>query len=342
MTTADVPPRKRRCFVISPIGAEGTAIREHANDVFDFIIKPALDACGIEPVRSDHLREPGKISDAMFRAILNDDLCVAVLTGHNPNVFYELAIAQAAARPVIMLIAKGELLPFDIQDLRCVQYDLTIRSYATRTYIDEVAAHVKRIESANWFVPPPFGVQPPLGGGRIEDHEPRFFEKASTHGNVDVWLPELERTERSIDLLGMSQTYWRSSKAVEDMLIRKSEQGCQVRILFMHPEHSALREMVMDSEADSTNYDTKIKDIEIMEKHFARLTRRAPAIQVRQMRHGCPHASITRTDHVVAFILHLFGEKLRYSPMWIFPSATRTYEVMTQEFEALWQLNAPA
>ena len=56
-----------------------------------------MDDCGITPYRSDHLHEPGKISEQMFRAILQDDMAVAVLTGYNPNVFYELAVAQCAA-----------------------------------------------------------------------------------------------------------------------------------------------------------------------------------------------------------------------------------------------------
>ncbi len=51
-------PAKRSCFVISPIGAEGSPVREHADEVYDFIIKPALDSCDVEAFRSDHLREP--------------------------------------------------------------------------------------------------------------------------------------------------------------------------------------------------------------------------------------------------------------------------------------------
>jgi hypothetical protein len=52
----------KRCFVISPIGAEGSTIREHADDVFDYIIKPAMEKCGIQAFRSDHLQEPGRIT----------------------------------------------------------------------------------------------------------------------------------------------------------------------------------------------------------------------------------------------------------------------------------------
>jgi hypothetical protein len=329
--------QKKRCFVISPIGADGSAARQHADDVYDFIIKPALDACGIEAFRSDHLREAGKISDQMFRAILNDDLCVAVLTGYNPNVFYELAIAQAAARPVIILIEKGQLLPFDIQDLRCVQYDLRIRSFAEKTYIIEIIDHVKSFEAAGWVVAAPFGVRPPLGGASRDQEQ--FYEKSTAHGNVDVWQPILERTERCIELMGIGLAYWRSSKAIDDLLVRKAQEGCQVRILLMSEQNPALRELIQESEAD-LNYDAKLKDIEVMEKHFGRLSRRSPNIKVRQMKRGCPHVSLTRTDQLAALIMHLYSEKLRYSPMWVYPHTSRLYELMAQEFESLWQLNA--
>lgn len=91
--------KRRRAFVISPIGPEGSATRDHANDVFEFIIAPALAEVGLEPARADHLAEPGRITEQMFDAILGDSLCIAVLSGQNPNVYYELAIAHAAARP---------------------------------------------------------------------------------------------------------------------------------------------------------------------------------------------------------------------------------------------------
>ena len=89
----------RRCFVISPIGAEGSPVREHADDVFDFIIKPAMDELGITAYRSDHAQQIDRITDQMFRSLLGEDLCIALLTFHNPNVFYERAIAQAAPAP---------------------------------------------------------------------------------------------------------------------------------------------------------------------------------------------------------------------------------------------------
>lgn len=152
----------KRCFIISPIGEEGSDARRHADFVYYFIIKPALDEYHIEGVRSDHLNEPGKISEQMFREILEDDLCIAVLTGHNPNVFYELAVAQSAARPVILLIQKGEKLPFDVKDLRYVEYELEPKGLLDRTYVKRVAEHIQSLEAMNWRVANPLGELPTL------------------------------------------------------------------------------------------------------------------------------------------------------------------------------------
>jgi hypothetical protein len=140
----------KRCFVISPIGEEGSEIRDHANDVFDYIIKPAMEECNILPIRSDQLLEPGKITDQMIREILNDDLCIAVLTFYNPNVFYELAIAQSFERPVVILIEKGQSLPFDVRDFRCVKYDFKPKSIVEKIHAKEIVDHLKKIEANGW------------------------------------------------------------------------------------------------------------------------------------------------------------------------------------------------
>ena len=139
-----------QCFVISPIGDEGSEERQHADDVFDYIIKPAVETRHLIAIRSDHIETPGLISTDMYKRILGDELCVVVLTGMNPNVFYELAVAHAAARPVVLLIQKGEEPPFDLKDHRYVEYDVG-NSEALRggVYAAAVAKHVVALLQAD-------------------------------------------------------------------------------------------------------------------------------------------------------------------------------------------------
>jgi hypothetical protein len=139
---------KRSCFVISPIGEPGSEEREHADDVFDFIIKPAAERAGYLPMRADRDTRPGIITEQMYDSILGDDLLIVILTYHNPNVFYEPAVAEAAARPLILMIAQGHQIPFDIKDRRVVQYDLKPRSLQAGTYVDQLARAISDVETA--------------------------------------------------------------------------------------------------------------------------------------------------------------------------------------------------
>jgi hypothetical protein len=192
----------RRCFVISPIGAEGSPVRRHADDVFDYLIKPAAEECGLDAIRSDHLHEPGRISEQMFREIMTGDCCVAVLTGHNPNVFYELALAQAVGTPVVTLIEKGDTLPFDIQDLRCVRYDLSPRPLFERVHAKELAAQFSRFAAAGWSSRPAFGdltalrlARTTLPSGLVAELTSPWTEKRGALGDKQRRL--LEAVERA-------------------------------------------------------------------------------------------------------------------------------------------------
>lgn len=139
----------RRCFVISPIGEPRSVEREHADDVYKNIIKPALAKFGVEPKRAEEIAEPGRISHQMFRAILETDFCVAVLTDHNPNVFYEVAIAQAVAKPVLFIGADDEAMPFDVKDLRSIRYERAA-SRDNAACVAQLVKSVAALEARGW------------------------------------------------------------------------------------------------------------------------------------------------------------------------------------------------
>lgn len=116
---------KRQCFVASPIGEEGSDTRRKADQVLKYIINAALIPMNFEVTRADKISEPGLITSQMVNRLLNDDLVVADLTDSNANVFYEVAIRQAAQRPIVMLIRKGQRIPFDLAGFRTIGYDTT-------------------------------------------------------------------------------------------------------------------------------------------------------------------------------------------------------------------------
>ncbi len=115
--------KKNPCFVISPIGQEGTDIRRRADQILKHVIAPAVDECGFEAIRADQISEPGLITTQVIQHIIDDPLVIADLTGSNPNVFYELAIRHAIRKPLVQIIQKDEKIPFDVAGMRTIPID---------------------------------------------------------------------------------------------------------------------------------------------------------------------------------------------------------------------------
>ena len=325
----------KKCFVISPIGAEGTSTREHANDVFEYIVKPAMDEAGITAYRSDHLLEPGKISEQMFRAILKDDIAVAVLTGYNPNVFYELAVAQCAARPVIILLEKGQLLPFDIKDLRCVYYDLKPRPLFEKVYVKELLAHVRCIEAAGWKGTSLVSGMDIMGEGSAMGPV-RFYSRSMDFGSPEVWLKVLKDTKHVFEVMGLALGAWKHGKGFSEVLAAKARSGCQVRILLSHPGNPALRELI-NPQIPEEAFEATVHKIAEMVDFFRTIARASSNVEVRQIHYGCPHFQLTRSDQVALVIQYLYSESSHYSPLSQYPNGSPLYATMVQEFEALWR-----
>lgn len=122
----DPPPVfDEECFLISPIGAEGSSTRRQADDGREFIVKPAVMELGLTPVRADEIAQPGQITLQIIQHVLKAKAAVADLTGANPNVFYELAVRHTARLPVVLIahVDDRAQLPFDIAQMRTIFYD---------------------------------------------------------------------------------------------------------------------------------------------------------------------------------------------------------------------------
>lgn len=113
--------KKLKCFVISPFGEPNSDIRREADWVLKDLIRRAL-ADDYDVVRADEFDAGNIITNRMIIAITQADLIVAVMSGHNPNAFYELAVAHAYSKPVIPLIEAGQKIPFDVGMVGTVVY----------------------------------------------------------------------------------------------------------------------------------------------------------------------------------------------------------------------------
>ena len=123
-----MPSDSPLCFVLMPFGSKADPSggpNINFDPIYEQAIKPAIEAAGMEPVRADGERTGGIIHKPMFERLLLCDFAVADLTTGNPNVFYELGVRHAA-RPAttLAIFAANQRLPFDVNYLRSLRYDL--------------------------------------------------------------------------------------------------------------------------------------------------------------------------------------------------------------------------
>jgi hypothetical protein len=325
----------RRCFVISPIGAAGSETRRHADNVFNFIVRPAMEELGIYAYRSDHLLESGKITEQMFKSLLTDDLCIALLTFESPNVFYELAIAQSAARPTVLLMERNRQAPFDLHDLRRIEYDLDIQNYVDRVYVNELIGHIRSIEQNGWRGAVPFAPSlSPLGGANAGLS---LFEDSDHFGGERAWVALLEAAETSICGAGIAMNRWMSARA-RDLLIRKAKAGCDIRIMAMSPDNPAFAGMI--NEADGINNAAAVAEtISTVQHGMSELTAISDRIRFKLIKTGGLHQQLVLTDKVATARLYCYSRTSTDAPVLYLQKPTPLSEAFDAEFEALWRLN---
>ena len=75
------------------------------------------------PIGADGLYRPSAIVTDVWQLTDNAKIISAELSGRNPNVFYEVGLAHALAKPVVLTTDNVDTLPFDLCYLRHIIYD---------------------------------------------------------------------------------------------------------------------------------------------------------------------------------------------------------------------------
>jgi hypothetical protein len=124
------------CFVMQPFGG-------HLGTYYDTVYRPAITQAGLHPVRADDdMFATGKIMDQVWRGIDAAKVLVAELTSKNPNVFYELGLAHALRKPVVLVSSNEEDVPFDLRHIRVIVYDQKDPFWGQKL-IDKIAENIK-------------------------------------------------------------------------------------------------------------------------------------------------------------------------------------------------------
>ena len=105
------------CFVVMPFDSL-------YQTEYEKTIQPTLEELNIKCIRGDEIYSQQRIMDDIWNSIRSCRFVIAELTGRNPNVLYEVGLAHAIGKPVIIMTRRAEDVPFDLKDLRYLFYDI--------------------------------------------------------------------------------------------------------------------------------------------------------------------------------------------------------------------------
>ncbi|MBV7409160.1 hypothetical protein [Maritimibacter sp. DP1N21-5] len=103
---------EKKCFVLTPL---------HPRFQETYVtIRNTLTDIGLRVTRGDEVTIQSNLLKYIVRQILTSEFIVANIDGRNPNVFYEIGIAHALGKDVVLVASNPEEIPFDLSNQRIV------------------------------------------------------------------------------------------------------------------------------------------------------------------------------------------------------------------------------
>jgi hypothetical protein len=105
-------------FVVMPFS------QPWSDDVFNKMFTPGIEDAGFMVSRGDSIVRVGDLSTNVWVSITQAGLIVAEVSVPNPNVYYEIGLADALGKPVFLFKQQNVTLPADFGGVHYYNYDL--------------------------------------------------------------------------------------------------------------------------------------------------------------------------------------------------------------------------
>ena len=131
-----VDATKPRAFVVMEYSKD-------FNELYEEVVKPAVESLGLDVKRADETYGPGLILSDITGKLLDARVVIAEITPPNPNVYFEVGYSFAIGKPPILLAVEGTELPFDVSPFRTLFYENTIKG--KKAVEDGLKSHVRAV-----------------------------------------------------------------------------------------------------------------------------------------------------------------------------------------------------
>jgi len=114
-------------FVVMPFS------QPWSDDVYTKLFKPGIEDARFIPTRGDAIVRVGDLGTNIWRSISQAGVIAAEVSVPNPNVYYELGLADALGKPIFLFKQTDATLPADFGGAHYYNYDLTDLTHGRQT-----------------------------------------------------------------------------------------------------------------------------------------------------------------------------------------------------------------
>ena len=117
-TNVDIRVDYPEVFVVMPFG------EPWSDRVYDEMLVPGIEGADFTPKRGDSIVRVGDLSTNVWQSITQAGVIVAEVSAPNPNVYYEIGLADALGKPICLFKQAEVQLPADFSGIHYYEYKL--------------------------------------------------------------------------------------------------------------------------------------------------------------------------------------------------------------------------
>ena len=326
--------KTKRCFVIAPSDDQDGKVRQHAETLWKYVIQPALLDTDYAARRAEELGAGAATNQASVDALLDDDLVIAVLSYRNARVFYETALAQAAARPLILMVEEGQDLAFDPRGAKVIAYALDTDSVVSAVNVAKLQAVVRETEDGGAQIGQGFrpGAAALNGGG---NGGATAFER-SRQVTYDQRLNMMREAKTRVDIMGIANLAIAMHPDAAEVVRSRSGQNVEIRILQCAATNPALLSLVGGRNGQADTVKQEIDAAADAWRRIIDMPNLDLSITVRRVQTSLPLSNALITDRAVVATPYMRSRVTAESPTFHALAGSAYHRTMCQEFDALW------
>lgn len=306
--------------------------RQPFDNYYHNILRPVLTKNDFMISRSDEIYGNRPIIDDIIDQIIDSDVIIADVSGKNPNVNYELGVAHALRKNVIIISQNIKDIPFDYRHLRTIIYDPKLVNWSIdlKRKISKTVNTLFQKNSKNFELRSLEEFYDRLSWDKFLGLKNLFSTRQAMNIHInDLW----HRPVSQLDIIAFGLKSFRDYR--NSAVVAQVKNGLKIRILTLNPNSPFLKQRERDEKLVKNSIRKTIIDLEGWCKNINKEVKIRNAIKIK-FYDSLPLDFYWRQDDSLFVGPYLYGIDSQQTVTYNFSTDSSVGNFYSIYFEKLW------